>query len=115
MVYGKKLAVHQGKLHDYLGINFDFSEKGKLKIDMIPLLENIFESFPEDIGATSTSTAGDNLFKISDKSEELYIPEEQAAAFHHTMAQLLFIDPRWRRNIQTTVAFLTTRVKKTDE
>ena len=43
MMYGKKLAVHEGKLHDYLGINFDFSEKVKVKIDMTPLLENIFE------------------------------------------------------------------------
>ena len=42
-IYGNKLVVHRGKVHDYLGINFDFYEKGKAKIDMMPLLENIFE------------------------------------------------------------------------
>ena len=51
-IYGNKLVVHQEKVHGYLGIIFDFSEKGKVNIDMISLLENIFESFPEDIGAT---------------------------------------------------------------
>ena len=45
-IYGNKLVVHRGKVHDYLGINFDLSEKGKVKIDMNPLLENILESFP---------------------------------------------------------------------
>ena len=44
--------IHTGKVNDYLGINFDFSEKKQVKIDMIPLPENIFEYFPEEIGAT---------------------------------------------------------------
>jgi hypothetical protein len=35
--------------------------------------------------------------------------------FHHSVAQLLFVSTRVRRDIQTVVAFLTTRVKKPDE
>ena len=35
--------------------------------------------------------------------------------FHHTTAQLLFLSSRARRDIQTAVAFLTTRVKAPDE
>ena len=50
------------KVHDYLGENFDLSEKVKVRIDIITLLEKIFVSFPEDIGATVTSPAGDNCF-----------------------------------------------------
>ena len=42
-IYWNKLVVHQGKVHDYLGIHFDFSGKREVKIDMIPILENIFE------------------------------------------------------------------------
>ena len=41
--------------------------------------------------------------------------EERALAFHHTMAQLLFMSTRARRDIQTAVAFLTTKVKTPDE
>jgi hypothetical protein len=36
-------------------------------------------------------------------------------AFHHTTAQLLFIARRAQRDVQTTVAFLTTRVKSPDK
>ncbi len=36
-------------------------------------------------------------------------------AFHHTVAQFLFMATRARRDIQTAVAFLTTRVKSPDE
>jgi hypothetical protein len=43
------------------------------------------------------------------------LEEEQVLAFHHTVAQLLFMATRARQDIQTTVAFLTTRVKKPDE
>ena len=35
--------------------------------------------------------------------------------FHHSVAQLLFLACRARRDIQVAVAFLTTRVKKPDE
>ena len=41
--------------------------------------------------------------------------EEQAIAFHHTIAQLLFASARARRDIQMAVAFLTMKVKKPDE
>ncbi len=35
--------------------------------------------------------------------------------FHYTVAQLLKLSTRARRDIQTPVAFLTTRVKEPDE
>jgi hypothetical protein len=41
--------------------------------------------------------------------------EEQPRAFHHTMAQLLFLSARARRDIQPATAFLTTRVRCRDE
>jgi hypothetical protein len=44
-----------------------------------------------------------------------FLSEEQARYFHHAVAQLLFISTRARRDIQTAVAFLTTRVKRPDE
>ena len=102
-IYGNNLVVHQGKLHDYPGKKFDLSEKGKVRIDIIPLLENIFELFPEDIGLIAISPYGDHLYKIMDKLEALYPPEEQAVAFHHSTTQLLYISPIQRRYIQTTV------------
>ena len=61
----------------------------------------------------STSVA-DHLFQVRPDTNERPLPEEQARAYHHTTAQLLFLS-RVQRDIQTTVAFLTTRVKRPDE
>ncbi len=60
------------------------------------------------------SPAADHLFKIRDPTEARLLPESQAVAYHHTVAQLLFLS-RVRRDTQTTVAFLTTWVKAPDE
>ena len=82
---------------------------------MIPLLENIFESFPEEIGATATSPDMGNLFKIRDESDPVHIHQEHDLAFQHSMVQLLYIVPIYRRDIQTTVSLKKTRVRKLDE
>ena len=57
----------------------------------------------------------DKLFKIRDKKEAKKLNKEQALAFHHTAVQLLFMATRAKQDIQTAVAFLTTRVKSPDE
>jgi hypothetical protein len=106
----KKLNVVRGPGHDYLGTNLDFSQQGEVCIDMIPYIRNIIDAFPEKIAGVQSTPAGNRLFQVRPPSEAKYLPEEQARAFHHTMAQLLFLS-RVRRDIQTTVAFLTTRVK----
>jgi hypothetical protein len=45
----------------------------------------------------------------------MLLEEARSIAFHHTVAQLLFACPRARKDIQNTVAFLTTRVRSPDE
>ncbi len=67
----------------------------------------------KDYGGVSTPAAN-HLFNICLHNEVKYLPEEQAWAFHHTTAQLLFLS-HVRRNIQTTIVFLTTRVKQPDK
>ena len=38
------------------------------------------------MGATTATPADDNLFKVFDESEALYLMEEQAQTFHNTVA-----------------------------
>ena len=52
---------------------------------------------------------------MRDDEDRKLLPEEQAVKFHHTAAQLLFLYARAWRDIQTAVAFLTTRVKELDK
>jgi hypothetical protein len=110
----KKLNVTRGPVHDYLGMTVDFSTPGSASIDMTKYIDKIISAFPEKITGVSSTPAIDQLFQVRPTSESRLLPEDQARAFHHTTAQLLFLS-RVRRDIQTTVAFLTTRVKQPDE
>jgi hypothetical protein len=82
---------HRGKHHEYLGMDFDYSEKGKVKVRMIPYLQSILVDFPEEIVGTKTTPAADYLFKVRDEAQATKLPEEQAASFHRTTAKLVFV------------------------
>ncbi len=81
-------ATH--KVHDCLGMIFDFSPKGKVMVTMMEYIKNIIKDFPEEIVGTKASSAADHLFTVRDPSLGRGLPEEQAMAFHRTMVQLLF-------------------------
>jgi hypothetical protein len=114
-IYGPKLTMHTGRKHDYLGVDMEFRQDGTLGVSMIPYLKNVIAEFPELISGKSPTPAADHLFKIRDTKDTKPLEEERALAFHHTVAQLLFMATRARRDKQTAVAFLTTRVKNPDE
>ncbi len=107
--------AHQGVVHDYLGMIFDFSVKGKVMINMIEYIKNVIANFPEEIAAIRTSPAADHLFTVRNKSLLKPLPEEQARAFNHASAQLLFLSAKAQRDIQPATTFLTTQVRCPDE
>lgn len=113
-IYGQNLTEHIGLTHDYLGMHFDYSTPGQVEISMDKYIANVIDSFPEQITGVYATPATDNLFKVRTENVKP-LPEPQAVMYHHTVAQLLFASTRVRRDIQTTVAFLTTRVKHPDE
>ena len=83
--YGNKLVVHRGDVHDYLGMDLDYSEKGVVKMSMIKQLEKVFADFPEDIGKPASTPASDHLFKIRDpeetEKEGKYLDDEKISNF----------------------------------
>ena len=95
-------------------MDLDWSVDGKVSISMIKYVYKILEDFIEVISRTAATPARANLFQV--RAEELAeeLPEELAIAFHHAVAQLLFLSLRARRDIQLPTAFLTKRVKKPD-
>jgi hypothetical protein len=114
-IYGPKLSMHTGRKHDYLGVDMEFNDDGTLEASMITYLKNVISEFPEVITGKSGTPAADHLFTIRDEKEAKPLDEERALVFHHTVAQLLFMATWVRRDIQTAVAFLTTRVKSPDK
>ena len=113
--YGDGLTIKRGKVHDYLGMDLDFSSDGVAKVGMIKYIRDIENDFPEPLGASAATPAADHLFKIRDPEEARLLDEPRKEAFHHSTYQLLFLSSRARRDIQTPVSFLTTRVKAPDE
>ncbi len=85
-----------GRKHDYLGVNMEFNEDGTLDVSMIEYLKNVIDDFPEKIVGRAATPAANHLFVIRDKKEARPLMEEQALAFHRTVAQLLFMVTRAR-------------------
>jgi len=56
----------------------------------------VIDEFPEVIKGRAVTPAHDKLFVIRDDKEARKLSEEQALAFHHTVAQLLFMATRAR-------------------
>ena len=114
-IYGDNITIKRGKVHDYLGMDLDFSSDGVAKVGMIKYIREIENDFPEELGAPATSPAAEHLFKVRDPEDARLLDDKKKEAFHHTTAQLNFLSSRARRDIQTAVSFLTTRVKAPDE
>ena len=112
--YGKEapLTITRGKIHDYLGMKLDYSTPGKVVIDMKKYLQEIIDECPECSGHAATPAAN-HLFEVNSESTKLNLGE--AVRFHHIVAKLLFLSKRGRPDTQTTVAFLSTRVKEPDQ
>jgi hypothetical protein len=113
-IYGDDMRVSRGKKQDYFGMDLDYSVPGEVKITMVDYLKRVITEFPEVISGGATIPAADRLFTVRSEDEIKPLEEKRAIAFHHCVAQLLFASARARKDIQPSVAFLTTRVRTPD-
>ena len=114
--YGEigKVKALRGKVHDYLGMKFDFSEKGKVKVSMNEYTQQMIDDFSVVIGESDTmnTPAGVNLFK---KGPNKLLERSRCEEFHTMTARGLFLTKRARPDIQQTIAVLCTRVQNSNE
>ena len=106
------VKVTCGKVHNFLGMVLDFTSDGEVKIDMQEYVDKMIESFPYDDVKTATTPAANHLFQVRDEVKVL--EEERAVKFHNMVAKGLFLCKRSRLDIQTAIAFLSTRVSQPD-
>ena len=113
--YGKvnPLTVTRGKLHDYLGMTLDFRKERKVKVTMYKYIQDMLRELPDDMKGLAVTPAADHLFKINPSPK--FLDKARSEMFHHLVAKCLFLCKRARPDIHPTVAFLTTRVQKSDE
>ena len=108
------LTITRGKLHEYLGMTLDFNTKGKVKVTMIDYIRNILSDLPPDMDGESATPAGNHLFQVNN-DDLTTLDKDTAEMFHTNVAKLIFLCKRARPDIQTSVAFLCTRVKGPDQ
>ena len=111
--FGKEapLTVTQGTVHNYLGMTFDYTILGKVKITMPHFVQGVLDECPEDLMKGPSSTpAANHLFNVDPECDKL--SNEKASRFHHLTAKCLYLSKRAQPDLQTAVLFLTTRVCK---
>jgi hypothetical protein len=113
--YGQHGEVKADRSHlfDYLGMNFDLTEKGTLKVDMIKYMTQMCTDFPMDLDGTSEEhPAPPDLFAASGGEP---LEKERAETFHKFTAKGLFACKRARPDTHPAIAILCTRVKAPKE
>ena len=108
----REVAVTRGDTHDFLGINIKMREDGLVAIQQHEQIEQALDMFGPTYTFDVTSPCANHLWKVNENAEKL--DEEKAKTFHSVVAKLLHVTKRSRPNIETAVAFLMTRVLKSD-
>jgi hypothetical protein len=60
-----------GKIHDYLGMTFDFSLQDEVKINMMQYISKVIEAFPKEIVGKAAKPDGDPPFKVREDGQKL--------------------------------------------
>ena len=102
------LQIPTGPKYDFLGVNFEIMKNGTVEMEAISHIEEAIETFPEEINRIVRLPAGHGLFDVNDNDELL--SKERADIYHSLVMKLMWIEKRTRPDIETTVAFLSTRV-----
>ena len=67
-IYGE-LDASRGTKHQYLGMDLDYSDEGKVKMITEQFTRKVIEEFPDPLTTTADSPAGENLFTVSDNDD----------------------------------------------
>ena len=113
--FGKEapLTISRGKVHDYLGMVFDYSTAGAVTIDMIDYAKSVIAHMPTDMIGHAATPAADHLFSVAD--DPILLDQARSDLFHKLVMQIQYMSQRARPDLRTAVSFLCKRVTKPDE
>jgi len=99
-----EVTVHEGVVHDYLGMQFTF--RGSLvDVTMKRHIDEILEDYEDS--EKETPATGDLYVRGNSRG----LSRENAERFHSLVAKMLWSAKRTRPDILTAVTYLTTRVQ----
>ena len=82
---------------------------------MLDYLKGLLEDFPEVVTGRSMIPAANHMLQVRPEDERALLNEERETTFCHTVAQLLFVMYRARKDIKMAISFLCTQVRIPDE
>ncbi len=109
-----QVKITRGKVHEYLGMTLDFSQDGKVIVDMRDYVKGMLESFPMKLKKTQVAAtpASESLFNQGNSPD---LDDKKKEDYHTMVAKGLFVSKRGRPDIHPTIAVLSTRVRKPNE
>ena len=107
-----ELTISRGKSLNYLGMNLDFSNAGKVKVTQDGFIQDFLKDMDGVIDGTKTYPATKDLFKIGE-SEILDISKKEF--FHSTVARLLYLAKRTRPDLLLSISYLAKRVQQPNQ
>ena len=108
-----KVTATRGRIHDYLAMILDFTNDGKVIVDMTRYIGKMVEEFPDKLKDGVKLPWTERLFKVDEKSPEL--SAEKARTMYTYVMKAMFLCKRARQDVQPAVAFLATRVRSPRE
>jgi hypothetical protein len=94
-------------------MTLDYSEKGKIKIKMLDYVDKMLTDLPAKMDGEAPSPTANHLLTVND--DQTKVDEKKAQLFHTYVVKVMFLCKRARPDLQTEVAFLSTRVNSCDE
>ena len=111
------LTVTRGKEHRFLGMNIKINKDKNIEIEMKDQLLEAVHMFEQaessEVNDTVTTPARPRLRDVNPECTQL--GSDKQDAFHSMVAKLLWIMKRARPDLETAIAFLCSRVSKSDE
>jgi len=107
-----ELTVTRGKKHNFLGMDLTFCQDKTIKIEMKKMLNETLDMIDDDLCVKVSSPETKRLFDVREKAEPLN--DEKSELFHSIVAKLLYLCKRSRPDVEPVVAFICTRVSKSD-
>jgi hypothetical protein len=108
----KDIQVNTGRQLGYLGLMFDFSEAGSVRITAPGFINDLLSNCRETGLAVSPAT--EHLFEARDPSVAELVGLVDKTYFHSEVAKLLYIGKRCFPEILVAISYLTTRVNIVD-
>ena len=118
-----ELTVNRRKIHEYLGMIFDFNTPSRVKITMYKYLDGIIDGTPSiykvgsrENGVGMATPAPHNLYDVRGPNADgnRALNETERSEYHTLTAQCLYVSKRGRPDLQTSIAFHFTRVRNPD-